>query len=902
MTASMASNAPARLIHGSADSSSALVPRTHGANSLLLRRLSTRKALVRTLGPGLGLGLGLGLSSQNVLAQSRTAIWSEGFKPRANRRTVAGVSTEYETATGEEEGGAAGAATPAVNDKLSYEGNGAAARKESSMQGTSGAAIYKEGSNGALVRESNGSSSSVKGGNGALYSESNGAFKECNGATHTESNGAALMSDNGAYTPRKANEGLNGATVTAAANGATTTANGAAAAAANGATAVGTNGAALDIEFQSDKEGRSSTALQLYPSSRENKQEQKSTTKERVESIGQEDPWFKQAGTEKVAVSVVAGGRWNQFKTYSTIQRSFEIWCFVATFLLKAWLINQKFAYKGGITEEKKKEKRKMLAKWLKEGLLRLGPTFIKIGQQFSTRVDILAQEYVDQLAELQDQVPPFESEVALKIVEEELGAPVGQIFERFDSDPIAAASLGQVHRATLRGEEVVVKVQRPGLKDLFDIDLKNLRVIAENLQKLDPKSDGAKRDWVAIYDECASVLYQEIDYNKEGANAERFANNFKDLEYVKVPKIYWEFTTPQVLTMEYVPGIKINRIAALDQLGVDKQILAKYAVEAYLEQILRHGFFHADPHPGNIAVDDANGGRLIFYDFGMMGSISPNIREGLLEAFYGVYEKDPDKVLQAMVQMGVLVPTGDMTAVRRTAQFFLNSFEGRLAAQRAEREAAVTELGFKKPLTKQEKVEKKKMRLAAIGEDLLSISVDQPFRFPATFTFVVRAFSVLDGIGKGLDPRFDISEIAKPYALEILKFREVGFDVLIKDIKKRWNRQAQAFANLIRQADRVEKLAEVIQRIEQGDLKLRVRTLESERAFKRVATVQQTIGQGILAGTFLNLATLLHINAIRVPALVAFVGSALFGLQVLIGLLKVKKLDRQEQLITGAA
>uniref|UniRef100_A0A6N2M912 ABC1 atypical kinase-like domain-containing protein n=1 Tax=Salix viminalis TaxID=40686 RepID=A0A6N2M912_SALVM len=590
--------------------------------------------------------------------------------------------------------------------------------------------------------------------------------------------------------------------------------------------------------------------------------------KRRIEEIGKEDAWFKRAGRagQQVEVSVAPGGRWSRFKTYSTIQRTLEIWGFVLTFFFKAWLNSQKFSYRGGVTEEKKVARRKALAKWLKESILRLGPTFIKIGQQFSTRVDILAQEYVDQLSELQDQVPPFPSETAVSIVEEELGAPVDDIFDQFDYEPIAAASLGQVHRARLKGQEVVIKVQRPGLKDLFDIDLKNLRVIAEYLQKFDPKSDGAKRDWVAIYDECASVLYQEIDYTKEAANAELFASNFKKMDYVKVPRINWEYTTPQVLTMEYVPGIKINKIQALDQLGVDRKRLGRYAVESYLEQILSHGFFHADPHPGNIAVDDVNGGRLIFYDFGMMGSISPNIREGLLETFYGVYEKDPDKVLEAMVQMGVLVPTGDMTAVRRTAQFFLDSFEERLAAQRREREMATAELGFKKQLTKEEKIEKKKQRLAAIGEDLLSIAADQPFRFPATFTFVVRAFSVLDGIGKGLDPRFDITEIAKPYALELLRFREAGVEVLLKDFKKRWDRQSRAFHNLFRQADRVQKLAETIQRLEQGDLKLRVRTLEAERAFQRVGAVQKTVGSAVAAGSLINLATILYLNSIRFP------------------------------------
>ncbi|KAL8047228.1 hypothetical protein ABFX02_08G226100 [Erythranthe guttata] len=618
-----------------------------------------------------------------------------------------------------------------------------------------------------------------------------------------------------------------------------------------------------------------------------------------VEEIGQEDAWFKQS---RVEVSVAPGGRWNRFKTYSTIQRTLEIWGTILTFIFRIWLNNQKFSYRGGMTDVKRVQRRKVLAKWLKENILRLGPTFIKIGQQFSTRVDILAQEYVDQLSELQDQVPPFPSETAVSIIEEELGAPVDNIFERFDREPIAAASLGQVHRAKLKGREVVIKVQRPGLKDLFDIDLKNLRVIAEYLQKIDPKSDGAKRDWVAIYDECATVLYQEIDYTKEAANAEKFAENFKNLDYVKVPTIDWEYTTPQVLTMEYVPGIKINRIKALDQLGVDRKKLGRYAVESYLEQILSHGFFHADPHPGNIAVDDFNGGRLIFYDFGMMGSISQNIREGLLEVFYGVYEKDAEKVLQAMVQMGVLVPTGDMTAVRRTAQFFLNSFEERLAAQRKEKELATQELGFKKPLSKEEMVEKKKQRLAAIGEDLLAIAADQPFRFPATFTFVVRSFSVLDGIGKGLDPRFDITEIAKPYALELLKFREAGVEVVLKDFRKRWDRQSQAVFNLFRQADRVEKLADIIQRLEQGDLKLRVRTLESERAFQRVAAVQDMVGSGVAAGSLVNLATILHLNSIQMPATIAFILCAFFGLKVLIGMIKVKKFDQRERLITGTA
>ncbi|CAI7842768.1 unnamed protein product [Closterium sp. NIES-53] len=187
-----------------------------------------------------------------------------------------------------------------------------------------------------------------------------------------------------------------------------------------------------------------------------------------VEELTVEDrPWFEKARASNVQVSVTPGGRWNHFKTYSVIQRTFEIWSFVIAFLVKAWLINRPWMYRGGVTDAKKGERRRELARWLKEGLLRLGPTFIKIGQQFSTRSDLLAQEYIAELSELQDQVPPFESDTALAIVESELGKPIYEVFERFDRDPIAAASLGQVHRARLQGKEVVVKVQHPGLKDL---------------------------------------------------------------------------------------------------------------------------------------------------------------------------------------------------------------------------------------------------------------------------------------------------------------------------------------------------------------------------------------------------------------------------------------------------
>lgn len=274
----------------------------------------------------------------------------------------------------------------------------------------------------------------------------------------------------------------------------------------------------------------------------------------------------------------------------------------------------------------------------------------------------------------------------------------------------------------------------------------------------------------VAVYDECARILYQEIDYNQEANNATRFSQNFKDYPWVKVPKIYWDLTSTTVLTMEYAPGIKINKADELDRAGLDRKQLAKYAVESYLLQILKFGLFHADCHPGNLAV--SADGKLIYYDYGMMGQLPPNARGGLVKLFYGVYDKDADKCLDALLEMGVLVPTtNDKTAVRRTAEFFLKSFQSRLDTQSSEREAKGAEYNkdFKPQRSKDEAKERRRQILSAIGEDLLSVAQDQPFRFPSEFTFLVRSFTVLDGIGKSLDPRFDISEIAAPYARELL-------------------------------------------------------------------------------------------------------------------------------------
>ena len=605
----------------------------------------------------------------------------------------------------------------------------------------------------------------------------------------------------------------------------------------------------------------------------------------------------------------------DRLKSVGTFVRTIEIWSFVFAFVFRRVGLELKFTYKGGFTEAKKLERTERLANWLRLGLLRLGPTFIKIGQQFSTRVDVLSKPFITELEKLQDRVPPFPTSLAKQIVEEELGRPLGDVYEEFSDDALAAASLGQVHLAKLKmtGEQVIVKVQRPGLKEIFDIDLKNLRVIAQWLQKVDPKTDGAARDWVAIFDETARVLYDEVDYQNEASNAREFAAQFAETEWIKVPKIYQQYTKTRTLCMEYAPATKINDVEAIKKLGIEPDRMARLAVEAYLQQVLRFGFFHADPHPGNVAVDkgDPEGkGRLVIYDYGMMGRIPDEVRGGFLELFYAVFEKNSDNAVKALSKMGVLVETGgDLTAVKRTADFFLGSFDERVDKQEKAREENKDEYeaDFKKQRTKEEKKARRKQILSNIGEDLLVVSKDQPFRFPAELTFVVRAFSVLDGIGKSLNKKFDIGEISAPYARSLLiedNPSSLPPQVVARqrDFQRRFDRQNKAIINLFKGPDAIDDIAEVVRAIERGKLKIRVRALEAERAIERVAVMQDVMLKAMVACAAINVGVVMYVSGMLIQAKAAFGVSAAIGLQAIMAQGKLTKLVKKEASYSGAA
>lgn len=549
--------------------------------------------------------------------------------------------------------------------------------------------------------------------------------------------------------------------------------------------------------------------------------------------------------------------RWNR-ENYSSKRRFVDIWLFVIRLLTGFWYNNKSWSYSGGVTEAKRSARRKRQAIWIRNKLLDLGPTFIKVGQLFSTRADLFPSEYVEELAKLQDKVPAFGYAQVETIIEQELGKKIPELFKSFEPIPIAAASLGQVHKAQLHsGEIVVAKVQRPGLRKLFEIDLKILRGITQYFQN-HPKW-GRGRDWLGIYEECCRILWEEIEYINEGRNADTFRRNFRAYDWVKVPRVYWRYTSSRVLTLEYVPGIKISHYEALEAAGIDRKLIARQGAEAYLQQLLNDGFFHADPHPGNIAVSPE--GSLIFYDFGMMGQIKTGIREQLMKTLFGIAQKDAQQVVDSLVALGALVPTDDMGPVRRSVQYMLDHF-------------------MDKPFENQS--------VAAISDDLYEIAYDQPFRFPATFTFVMRAFSTLEGVGKGLDPEFNFMEVAKPFAMDLMTN---GNGVDGNSFLNELSRQAAQVGSTAFGLPR--RLEDTLEKLERGDIRVRVRSIETERLLRRQSNLQLGTNYAIIISAFTLSATLLFVNHYIWLAIIAAAIAVAVGIALVRLLIRLDRYDR---------
>ncbi len=401
----------------------------------------------------------------------------------------------------------------------------------------------------------------------------------------------------------------------------------------------------------------------------------------------------------------------------------------------------------------------------LRHILTHLGPTYIKVGQALSTRPDLIRKDFLEELVKLQDQLPPFPNAIALAIIERELDRTIDEIFQHISPEPVAAASLGQVYRARLhRGDEVAVKVQRPNLLPRITLDLFILRWAATWLAPWLPLNLG--HDLTLIVDEFGSKLFEEIDYLNEGRNAETFAANFQENTWVKVPDIYWRYSSKRVLVLEWINGCKLTDTEQIASANLETNHLVEIGVTAGLQQLLEFGFFHADPHPGNLfAMPD---GRMAYIDFGMMDQLSQEMKETLVDSVVHLINKDYHDLAEDFVKLGFLTPDTDITPIIPAIESVLGNAIGE----------SVRDFNFK-----------------TITDQFSELMYDYPFRVPAKFALIIRSLVTQEGLALSLNPNFKIVEVAYPYvARRLLKgespqLRRRLLDILFKDGKFQWQR-----------------------------------------------------------------------------------------------------------------
>ena len=371
-----------------------------------------------------------------------------------------------------------------------------------------------------------------------------------------------------------------------------------------------------------------------------------------------------------------------------------------------------------------------------------LGPTYIKLGQILSTRPDLIPKEYIDELSKLQDEALPLDFEQVKRVVEEELGKSIEEVFEYFEPTPIASASLAQVHRAKLRsGESVVVKVQRPNIARTIEADIALLQQLASLVEAR--VREARRYNLVGIVNEFAKSIRRELDFMREGRNAERFAKNFADVDYIKIPKVYWEYTTKRVLCLEYIEGVKISRVDELRERGYNLAVLADRLVQAFMKQFFVDGFFQADPHPGNLLV--LEGERIAMVDFGMVARIESGLRDKLADLAIAIVNRDVEQVVEQLLRIGIVTPESDLAEFRNDIEDLIVEYYDTKLSQ---------------------------VNVAALLNEMLEIALKHRVMMPPNFAFLIKSMLAIEGIARTLHPEFNITLAAKPFVKEMIRQR----------------------------------------------------------------------------------------------------------------------------------
>lgn len=436
-----------------------------------------------------------------------------------------------------------------------------------------------------------------------------------------------------------------------------------------------------------------------------------------------------------------------------------QVFSLFVSFVVQFWWLNKKkrFLSQDEIDKQYRMLYRQQATKFT-EKAVSLGGLLIKLGQFFSSRVDILPQEYTDELAKLQDAVKPVDAVIIRERIEQELSGPLDSLFSSFNNNPLAAASLGQVHKARLPdGTDVAVKVLRPGIEDVIAVDLETLKMIVAFAKRYPRISNSVDMD--QVYSEFRETVSDELDYLKEARNAEKFKDIFHEDENVYVPEVYKDYTTQRVLTLEFVEGYKINNFKALEQAGLDKREVAGNLLSCYLHQVLVEGFFHADPHPGNLLI--RNDGALILIDFGMVGQVNKSMKENMADLAVALFKKDAGAVVEAFDELGFLRPHADRSTILKSVRLMMANLFGSTA-----------DLG--------------KLDFSELSLELRELVYSQPFQLPAQTTFLGKAMITVFGLCNALDKDFDLMEAVSPYIEMFVPETDVsGDNILSGQIKK---------------------------------------------------------------------------------------------------------------------
>ena len=442
-------------------------------------------------------------------------------------------------------------------------------------------------------------------------------------------------------------------------------------------------------------------------------------------------------------------------------------------------------------------ETRKARARSLLDSLLTLGPTFIKLGQLLSTRPDVLPPEYIDEFERLQDDVPPADWKAARAVIEKDLG-PIEDVFETFDTEAISGASLGQVYVARIDGRQVAIKVRRPGIEPLVEADLRVVRWSLPIIMRFVGEARSFSLETIA--DEFEKTIREEMDYERERRMLVEIGENFAENDRIRVPDALPELSSDRVLTMEYVEGTKISEVENLDELGLDRTGLAETLQKTYLQMIVQDGVFHADPHPGNLAVRDD--GTLVFYDFGMSGRVDPFIQDKIIEFYMAVSAQDTDAILDALIEMGTLSPDADR-------EVMANIMELAIADARGE--------------------DIEQYRVNQIVQQVEDTIYEFPLRLPPNLALVLRVATVVEGVCVTLDPDFDFISVATGYLREEGFIEEGARDFVVD----RANEVKDFGESLIRVPPKLESTLDDLDR---GNVTLTVEFDHEEETFDRLA------------------------------------------------------------------